>query len=407
MKSCFPNPNDNRSITPLHKSNHFIHPTAATTISSLPDDLLLECLSRVPSSSLPLISLVCRRWYLLLLSPSFFNLRRNLHRLHSTLFAIFLSASIPTSTLSAATLSLPYQQHLGAFWQRDSDLDTDSIFLGNSSLLHGFFSQARLAAIGPKIYIIGKNVTLLYDSWTKTITPRSPMSFPRKKFGCAVVFGKIYVAGGSSRAEPTVEEYDPSTDTWRVAAHAPRRRYGCLGASVDGVFYIIGGLKIGCNATAGTEAHVYASSMDLYDVKSCAWLRSRTVPGGGCVVAACAAMGHVYVLTSHAVELSLWRFDARRNTAGFGEWVRIKRPPFPPQVRLDNTVKFSCVGAGDKVVLVQVIGCIDDLLHGSARNTRGLREGLVLIYDTVGECWNRGPDLPDVIRRAAVVNVEW
>ena len=52
------------------------------------------------------------------------------------------------------------------------------------------------------------------------------------------------------------------------------------------------------------EAHVYMSSMDLYDVEAHMWLQSRVVPGGGCVIAACFATGHIYVLASHTVELS-------------------------------------------------------------------------------------------------------
>ena len=60
----------------------------------------------------------------------------------------------------------------------------------------------------------------------------------------------------------------------------PRQRYGCIGTSVDGVFYVIGGLKISGTtvwiepprAAANMEAHVYVSSMYLYDVEARAWL---------------------------------------------------------------------------------------------------------------------------------------
>lgn len=249
------------------------------------------------------------------------------------------------------------------------------------------------------------------------------MIFPRKKFASAVVSDKIYVAGGvGSRAATAVEEYDPETNTWRIVSHAPRKRYGCIGAAVDGVFYVIGGLKIRealenqNSRAAPPELHQFAGSMDLFDVENGVWLRSRAVPGGGCVVAACAAAGHIYVLTSHAVELSFWRFDGRRrrkngddNSGGgatFGEWCRIKSPPMPTQVRLDSTVRFSFVGAGDKVVLIQVVGCIDDLLRRSGRSERGLREGLVLVYETGDGGWSRTADLPEVIRRAACVSVE-
>lgn len=418
MKSCFPNPHDTKSLAHSQTQNHIPgDQCATTTVSSLPDDLLLECLSRVPPSSLPSISAVCPRWARLLDSSHFLDLRRCHRLLHHFVFAV----SATESGLYAASLRL---QNDG-LWKVAFFLPDDAVSLGN---FHGLLTHARLSAVGPKIFIIGRNAMVRYDTWSGTVVPRSAMTFPRKKFAAAVVSGKIYAAGGGPRTN-AVEEYDPVSDKWRVVAQAPRRRYGCIGVSVDGVFYVIGGLKIGASgnefsrAAANAEAHVYASSMDLYDVEARGWLRSRAVPGGGCVVAACAAAGHVYVLTSHAVELSFWRFDARRKSignsgintnsnnsssgnSGFGEWCRLKSPPLPAQVRLDSTVRFSCVGVGEKVVLVQVTGCIDDLLRRSGRSSRGLKEGLVLVYDSPGGEWSRAADLPEVIRRAACVSVE-
>lgn len=396
MKSCLPNPSDAKSLVPIH--HHANPPATVTPISSLPDDLLLECLSRVPSSSIPSLTAVCRRWSRLLLSPYFLHLRRRLGLLRHSLFAI----SAVDSGLFAAVLQI---QSEVPSWRVSLAVCNDG---GQGSLSH-----ARAAAIGPRVYVVSRNAVLRYDAWTGTVALRSPMIFPRKKFAIAVVSGKIYVAGGGGGSEVTaaVEEYDPERNRWEVVTHAARKRYGCIGAAVDGVFYVIGGLKIGNETSVtsrGTAAHVYASSMDLFDVRSRQWLRSRSVPGGGCVVAACAAVGHVYVLSSHAVELSFWRFDARRGGGGgFGEWTRLKSPPLPAQVRLDGTVRFSCVGVEDKVAVVQVVGCIDDLLRRSGRSERGLRESLVLLYDTVDGEWRRAADLPEMITRAACACVEW
>ena len=402
MKSCFPNPQHHHP-QPLHRSishHHHHH----TTISSLPDDLLLECLSRVSSSSLPSVSLVCRRWSRLLSSSALYDLRRRNASIYHTVFVF----SVTDSGLFAATLRFG-----DAYSWRTSFIPAGDGGEG----FRGPLSHSRISAIGRGIYIIGRREMVRYDAWTGALTAKAGMVFPRKKFAAAMVAGRIYVAGGAARTS-ALEEYDPVSDKWSVVAEAPRRRYGCIGAAVDGVVYVIGGLKIGASESevvplaAGAEAHVYASSMDLYDVEARGWLRSRAVPSGGCVVAACAAAGFVYVLTSHAVELSFWRFDARRKATsgsgggGFGEWCRMKSPPLPAQVRLDSSVRFSCVGVGDAVALIQVTGCIDDLLRRSGRSTRGLREGLVLIYDAAAGEWSRGADLPEVIRRAACVCVE-
>ncbi|XP_021772226.1 F-box/kelch-repeat protein At5g26960-like [Chenopodium quinoa] len=403
IKSCCPNPtNPSHSIIiplpPTNNNNKSPKNSIQTSISSLPDDLLYEILSRIPLSSLPAISAVCRRWAHLLHSPSFSLLRRNHRLLHRTIFAF--------STSSVSTLR-PFVDHK---WKLPSQ--NDGVLgggTGSGAHFHTDFSHARLAVIGRKIFIITRSSAMVFDPWTGLMKVRSGPLVPRKRFAAAAVCGRIYMAGGSLRASD-VEEYDPHADEWRVVAHAPRRRYGCVGVGVDGVFYVIGGLMIGgASELRAAEARVCASSMDLYDVAARGWLRSRAVPGGGCVVAACGADGCVYVLASHAVELSFWRFNGRRKGeggGGFGEWCRMRSPPLPAQVRLDGTVKFSCVGVEDKVVLIQVMGCIDDLLRRSGRNVRGYKEGIVLIFDCVTEEWSRGPDLPELVQRAACVCVE-
>ncbi|KNA24343.1 hypothetical protein SOVF_016430 [Spinacia oleracea] len=405
MKSCCPNPtNPSHSIIiPLSSSNNSNNNKISskviikTSISSLPDDILYEILARVPISSLPSITAVCRRWGHLVSSPSFCVLRRHHRLLHSTIFAF--------STSTVSTL----RPFVDVNWKLPSE--NDAVLGSLHFQFHTDFSHARLAVVGRKVYIITRSSALVFDPWTGLVKTRSGPLFPRKRFAAAAVCGRIYVAGGSLRASD-VEEYDPHADEWRVVAQAPRRRYGCVGVGVDGVFYIIGGLMIGgASDTRAAEARVCASSMDLYDVSARGWLRSRAVPGGGCVVAACGAEGCVYVLASHAVELSFWRFNGRRKGGeggggAFGEWCRMRSPPLPAQVRLDGTVKFSCVGVEDKVVLIQVMGCIDDLLRRSGRNVRGYKEGIVLIFDCVSEEWNRGPDLPELVQRAACVCVD-
>ncbi|KAK9154584.1 hypothetical protein Sjap_002064 [Stephania japonica] len=376
-----------------------------TTLDSLPDDLLLECLSRVCATSLPATSLVCRRWSELLDSSAFYDLRRRRGCLRHAVFAVAVT------DFGVCVANHRIGEESG--WSLGSNSSCCAIEDVAPEILDGSFAHARTAAIGRWIYVFGRNVTFRYDTWSGGFASRSAMAFPRKRFAAATVSGKIYVCGGAARTA-AVEEYDPASDTWHVVAESPRRRYGCIGASVDGVFYVIGGLKIGngerhveSSRDARSESHFYASSMDLFDVKARVWLRSRAVPSGGCVVAACAAGGFIYVVASLAVELSFWRYDARRSSGG-GEqqWCRMKSPPLPAQVRLDGTVRFCCVGVGENVVLVQVLGCIDDLLRRSGRSCRGLKEGLVLVFDSkVGE-WIRVADLPEIMRRAACVCVE-
>ncbi|GKB01668.1 F-box/kelch-repeat protein [Tanacetum coccineum] len=404
MKSCFPDPRPN-PITTLHYSPPRATTNTKTTVSSLPNDLLVEILSRVSQTSLPAVSSVCRRWSELIDSDEFYKLRRQRGLLR---FGVFVVSFNDYGLLGGS-----YEVGHDSYWRMTSLMGNATGYDdGVMCSYNGLSSHARLAAIGRWVYIIGKTTMLRCDAWTGLVINRAKMSVLRKKFAAAVVNGKVYVAGGSTRTS-AVEEYDPKRNLWRVVSHAPRMRYGCIGAAMDGVLYVIGGLKIGgvCNdapsrAAAGSGVHVYASSMDLYNVEARRWLRSRSIPGGGCVVAACSCRDSIYILASHAVELSFWKFHGNRRV-GFGEWCRLKSPPLPTQVRLDGTVRFSCVGMGKKVVLIQVMGCIDDLLRRSGRSSRGVKDALVLVYDSDDGEWSRGADLPDVVRRAACVCVEW
>ncbi|OAY81515.1 F-box/kelch-repeat protein [Ananas comosus] len=242
--------------------------------------------------------------------------------------------------------------------------------------------------------------------------PARPTLFPRRRFAAAAVAGKIYVAGGSARAR-AVEEYDPAADAWRVVAEAPRRRYGCVGAAAAGVFYVAGGLGVGGDAL---DARACAGSVDAFLVGAGAWVRPRpsagaaaAVPGGGCVVGACGAGEHVYVVASHAVELSFWRWEGvgrgRR-----GGWTRLEPPPVPGRFRLGGALRFSCAAVGaDKVAALVHVAAVRGGA-GAADATAAVADaadGAVLVYDIPSGEWTRGPDLPPGFRRAACVGVEY
>ncbi|PKA55367.1 F-box/kelch-repeat protein [Apostasia shenzhenica] len=397
VKSCITDSCREVATSPAtnHRRHHDYLPcftTAAQSILSLPDDLLLDCFSRVPLPSLPSLSLVCRRFALLLDSPAFNDLRRSSGRLTRFLLALSVS-NLGHLTLASLPLPLPPDHHPS--WAPPFSLRAD--------LVQGAFSQPRIAAIGRSIYIIGQGAALRYDSWTGAVSRCAPTLYPRKKFAVAAVGSMIYVAGGASRTS-AVEEYDPETDVWRVVSEAPRRRYGCVGAAAGGVFYVIGGIRVGARPgevddEVARSAHACAGSLDAYHVRSKQWLRSRAaVPGGGCVVGACGAGPHVYVLASHAVEVSFWRWEARGRRGG--DWIRLESPPAPAgKLRRGGAVRFSCAAVGDDRLVA--------LVYSSAGcgGQRGV-ESAMLVYDITAGEWSRGPDLPPELRRAGCAFVE-
>ena len=103
--------------------------------------------------------------------------------------------------------------------------------------IHSYSSTLSSLAVGSKIFIIGRNAMVRYDTWFDTVVAKSFMLFLRKKFSTAVISGKIYVAGSGSRTDP-VEEYDPDTDTWCVEASCGEGANG--GVVFLGVFDVCG-----------------------------------------------------------------------------------------------------------------------------------------------------------------------
>ncbi|XP_062203627.1 F-box/kelch-repeat protein At5g26960 [Phragmites australis] len=381
--------------------------TEESPISALPDELLLECLARVPRASLPPLPAVCRRFESLLAAEAFLFLRRAHGRLCPSLLAVSVSAH--GTNFARALLQFNHEAR--------PELEVAALPVP-LSLLHcgggSAFAHARAVAVGREVFLIGRGTTLRVDALTGVVRACAPTLFPRKKFAAAAVGGRIYVAGGSARTA-AVEEYDPAADAWRVVAEAPRWRYGCAGAGAGGVFYIAGGVAVtgpGRDGTRALEAHACAGSVDALHVASgaWAWARPRAVPGGGCVVGACGAGEHLYVVASHAVDLSFWRWCGSGVNRGGGDgsrgacgWVALEAPPVPRgSVGLGMAVRVAMAGVGgDRVVAVVNVAAV----RGHNAGATAL-EGVVLVYNIAGGEWSRAPDMPPGFRRAACAAVE-
>jgi N-acetylneuraminic acid mutarotase len=142
------------------------------------------------------------------------------------------------------------------------------------------------------------------DSWKAL----APMPTKRGSTVAAVVGGKIYVIGGASthpgssepavhparphRSVSTVEEYDPTTNTWRARSSMPTARNHAAIGAVNNKIYVIGG-RIGA-------AFVSVSSptdvVEEYDPATDQWgaIRAR-MPTPRSAVAWGVHAGRIYV----------------------------------------------------------------------------------------------------------------
>lgn len=146
--------------------------------------------------------------------------------------------------------------------------------------LQGTTPRWRHAAVitGSTIYVLGglnsKNQPVatveMYDLVTHAWTQKKPMNHARYAHGATVVlqpgtgslpFGsaRIFVAGGLGAANsplPSIESYDPKTDSWTEQwppIITPRSDLGVCG--VFSVFYTVGGHVLNVDVSLGEQFH--------------------------------------------------------------------------------------------------------------------------------------------------------
>ncbi len=195
-----------------------------------------------------------------------------------------------------------------------------------------------IAVVDGNIYVIGgydgnnkSSSTEVYDPATDMWTKKADMPTARTVHAACVIDGRIHVSGGSTKRGtapgeletwghvPTVEVYDPGTDTWAQAPDMPRSMVGHSASVVGGRMYIIGGLdvaviKLFMEGKIDEDKVLELSSIvDVYDPETDTWTTTASCP---------------FVTTGHAAGI----VDEKIYIIG-GEW----GPPSP------ETPRFSAV----------------------------------------------------------------
>ena len=242
------------------------------------------------------------------------------------------------------------------------------------------------AVVNNKIYIIGgatsePNRRFLstveeYDSVTNTWTRKADMPTARGNMdgSSAVVDGKIYVIGGdqnipvipSTYGSPTVEEYDPSTDTWTRKADMPTSRVELGTCAVDGKVYAIGGLS--------SSGETVLSVVEQYDPITDTWTRKANMPTGVWCLCARVVNGKIYTVggrLGNTAVPNMYEYDPTADT-----WTRKADMPVA-------TNQIASGVLGNEIIVV-----------GGWLWSYSYPYTTVQVYDPETDIWTREADVP-------------
>ena len=148
------------------------------------------------------------------------------------------------------------------------------------------------AVVDGRIYVIGgrvpdgsgqdgfsayvdTNLVEMFDPDTRTWKRMADAPTARNSHAAAVIDGKIYVVGGrqnnisgggfSATNLPTLEVYDPNTDTWETRADMPQAQGGLAAEVLEGRLYAFGGEQWKPTKKVFSAVWAYEPATDSWD----------------------------------------------------------------------------------------------------------------------------------------------
>ena len=192
-------------------------------------------------------------------------------------------------------------------WERKADMPTarsgvsTSVVDGKIYAIGGAEVNKRRIGPGWGYSVIELPTVEMYDPVTDTWTQKADMPIAKTAKTC-VVDGKIYAIGGTAfnnikKKKPwrldTVEVYDPATDTWAKAKNMNHARSGAAISVVDEQIYVMGG-----TGWPQIQNHPgpFLSSMEVYNPKTNQWREIGDMPTPKSSHIASVINGKIYVM---------------------------------------------------------------------------------------------------------------
>jgi N-acetylneuraminic acid mutarotase len=152
--------------------------------------------------------------------------------------------------------------------------------------------NGKIYAIGGTNHHIGLGTVEEYDPTTNTWTTKADMPTPRMLVSTSVVNGIIYAIGGARLTHTElsdVQAYDPATDTWTTKAPMPTARVFFSTSVVNGKIYAIGG------CTGWYDVYT-SNSVEVFDPVTNTWTLTDDLPTPRAALATSAVNRRIYAI---------------------------------------------------------------------------------------------------------------
>ena len=272
-----------------------------------------------------------------------------------------------------------------AQWTRKANMPTPRSYF-STSVVNG-----KIFAIGGEVQMkkgeFGERALSkveMYDPETDTWEQRTAMPTPRSAAAASVVDGKIYAIGGEQTEKikrytgyvnkievlPTVEMYDPSTDTWTQKADMPTPRSYLSTSVMDGKIYAIGGTSI-------TNEQYRLETVEIYDPATDTWAKVRDMNHARSCAAIGVVNGEIYAMGGRGLSPTLYLSSVEVFNPKKNRWQEITEIPTPKTSHTASVIDGK----------IYVIG-------GYVQEGKEYKNlATIEIYDPATDRWTQEPDM--------------
>ncbi|KAG6429054.1 hypothetical protein SASPL_107093 [Salvia splendens] len=241
-------------------------------IPGLPEEIGLECLTRMHYSGHRMASCVCRRWRHLFQSKDFYYHRKQTGFTHK---AACLVQALPAQSGSKPTGQARYGISLfdpaTQGWERVEAVP---------KYPEGLPMFCQLASTEGKLILMGGwdpsrwepvRDVFVYEFTTRRWTQCADMPSTRSFFAMGAAEGKVLVAGGHDESKNALRSawaFDVKEGVWSELSGMSEERDECEGVVMGSEFWVVSGY--------GTETQgVFKSSAEVYDMRTGEWRRAE------------------------------------------------------------------------------------------------------------------------------------